>query len=118
VSRKPYQPTILTVLFLTGGVRKGYRAGLYLSNWLLASQMIGHEASLEEYGEWWIKSRATCYRERGFLAASLPKGIEPGAVEHALWLNLQSRKAGHKAATNEAEALAELSGLPWSVVVA
>jgi len=118
VSRKPYQPTILTVLFLTGGVRKGYRAGLYLSNWLLASEMIGHEASLEEYGEWWIKSRATCYRERGFLAASLPKGIEPGAVEHALWLNLQSRKAGHKAATNEAEALAELSGLSWSVVVA
>jgi hypothetical protein len=116
VSRKPYEPTILTVLFLTGGVRKGYRAGLYLANWLLASQRIGHEASLEEYGEWWIKSRATCYRERGFLAASLPKGAEAGAVEHALWLNLQSRKASRKAVTNEAEALAELSGLPWAVV--
>jgi len=116
VSRKPGEPTVFAVLIRTGGVRKGYRAGLYLSCWLFASEMRGHELSLEEYGEYFVKSRATCYRERGFVAASLPKGIEVDAVEHALWQHVQSQKASRQAARNEAEALAELSALPWAVV--
>lgn len=117
MSRKIGEPTVLAVLFVTGGVRKGYRAGLYLSCWLFASERRGHELSLEEYGEYFLKSRATCYRERGFLTASLPKGAEAEAVKHALWQHMQAQKASRKAVRNEAEALAELSNLPWSVVV-
>ena len=117
MSRKAGEPTILAVLFMTGGVRKGYRAGQYLAYWAFASERRGHELSLEEYGEYWKTSRATCYRERGYLAASLPKGVEAGAVEHALWEHMQSQKASRKAARNQAEALAELSNLPWAVVV-
>lgn len=117
MSRRPAnEALLLAVLLRTGGVRKGYRAGLYLSCWLLSSERVGHEQTLEEYGEWWKKSRATCYRERGYLAASLPKGVEVEAVEHALWQHIQSQKEDRKAARNEAEALAELAGLPWAVV--
>lgn len=73
MSRKPGEVTILGMLLTVGGVRKGYRAGLYLSCWLFASEKLGHELTLEEYGDYWKKSRATYYRERGYLASSLPK---------------------------------------------
>jgi hypothetical protein len=106
----------LAVLLVTGGVRKGYHAGLYLSCWLFASERLGHELSLEEYGDWWKKSRATCYRQRGFLAVSLPAGVDVDMVEHALWQHMQSRRASLVTPSNEAEALAELSAVPWAVV--
>jgi hypothetical protein len=47
-----------------GGLRRGLKVMSFIVAWGVASEDLGREITIEEYGEWWKVSRSSAFREQ------------------------------------------------------
>lgn len=105
--------SVMGVFILTGGLRKGYRAAVYVVSFLIACDREGKRLSVAEYGAYWRQSEATTIRERGALRASLPEGIDPDDFLDRMYASAAARRALTR---GQVEGVAGLSTFPFPAV--
>ena len=77
--------TLFGVMIEAGGILAASRALTYLACWAIVSHKLGHEASVDEFTEYWRSSRATTYRDRVALTKSLPPGWDIERMHSFVW---------------------------------
>ena len=69
------------------GPMRAYRVMVYIASWGIATKKLGHPpVNVEEYADWWHKTRATAYREQELFREALPMHKTPTAI--CEWLEL------------------------------
>jgi hypothetical protein len=87
VAKRRREPRIIDVCIARGGIRKGARVQVFITQWTLASQSMGKPITLDEYSEWWKESRSTAFRHQAefreiFPALETPQAIANVAIAH------------------------------------
>lgn len=77
--------TLFGVMVETGGIRAASRALNYLAAWAIVSHKLEHQATSEEFIEYWRSSGATVSRDRKALLKSLPPGWDVGRMQDFVW---------------------------------
>ena len=89
------------------GVRKGFKACLYVAMWGIAAEGIGHApVNPDEVADYWERSRATCYRGQ----VAFREAFAPEMTPERLWLLARKRVEGK---VNEREAVSAVSSMKW-----
>jgi len=70
------------------GWREGLRALTFLAAWGLATDSLGHPASMKEYAAHWNQSEALTYRERVAFGTVWPEYVETPEV---IWNQVKSQ---------------------------
>jgi len=58
------------------GWRQGMRAVTFLAAWGLATDALGHPATVKEYADYWHQSLALSYKEREAFGSMWPESVE------------------------------------------
>lgn len=80
------------------GWRRGMKGVYYVVAWGIASEVLGHPASVDEVGKHQMWSRATAYRHRDAFLASFPGEETP----ERMWGNVGARGVDQPAAVGRA----------------
>lgn len=82
VNKKRQRRLIESVLNNVGGSSiKAHRVVLYIACWGVCSKKLGRPpVNVEEYADWWNKTRATAYREQQLFREALPMHETPTAI--------------------------------------
>lgn len=100
--------TLLEHAVAAGGLRKGSRVTMYVTQWIIAQQDLGHEPTVEEVATWWKESRATWFRHQAEFRELFPDQDNPSAI--AAHLIAQMERNGRKATQAEAGSVMALLG--------
>lgn len=100
--------TVMELCVARKGVLKGSRVCAFIAQWIIASQALGREITLEEYAEWWKESERTAYRHQAEFRECFPGLPNPQTI------------ANHGIAKSEAlsRGVSGVGSLPASLVVA
>lgn len=64
-----------------GSPVKAHRVVLFIASWGVCMRSLGRPpANIEEYSDWWAKSRATGYREQELFREALPMYATPTPI--------------------------------------
>jgi len=100
-------PSLIEVAIRNIGVRKGFKACLYIAMWGMAAEAIGHApVNPDEVAEWWKQSRSSCYRGQ----VAFREAFAPEMTPERLW-SLARQRVEDK--SNEREAVGAVSALEW-----
>ena len=99
--------TVIDVAIRKLGVRKGFKACLYVAMWGIAAEAIGHApASPGEVADYWERSQATLYRGQ----VAFREAFAPEMTPERLW-SLARKRVDDK--LNEREAVGAVSSMKW-----
>lgn len=77
---KPELRPLAVVVVEKIGWRQGLRAVTYLAAWGLATDALGHSASVKEYADYWGQSLALSYKEREAFGSMWPEAVDTPEV--------------------------------------
>jgi hypothetical protein len=75
--------TLLEVAMAQVGMRRGARVIAFMIAWNVVRRELGHEPTIEEYGDWWKVSRATAFREQQMFREAFPGEENPARLMDA-----------------------------------
>jgi hypothetical protein len=59
---------------------KGMRVTTFITQWTLASSMLGHPITLDEYCDWWNENERTAYRHQAQFRELFPELETPQPI--------------------------------------
>lgn len=98
--------TLMAMAIRNVGMRKAFKAMLYLAQWGIAYEAEG-PMTPEQLSEWWKESRATSFGNQAKFREAFPGEQTP----ERLWTVAQVERATRR---NQKEVLAQLTSAPWS----
>ncbi len=73
--------SLMVAVYNRVGWVAGYKVLLFLACWGHAEKQLGRPlASVDEYADWWVVSRATAFREQARFREALPEFSDPHAA--------------------------------------
>jgi len=106
VSPKANTQSLMQVAILNAGIRKGYRACLYLVLWGIASDAEKRPMSANDLAKWWGDSRTITYKRQAIFREAFPGEETP----ERLWKVAQ---VVHADRSRQSEVMGQIVGTAW-----